>query len=385
MVGCERIKDFVGAVPVGDPVAKFCHEDTKTRSSFCHQDTKTPRKDGLWACLGILVGLLLVVGCSKSPTEKALDKGLEFFASIQREDGAICDTVNPLFDIWETVEAATAIYAVRKDTADETFRKAMQFLAANENPAGLLCHNVKCRASYCLETTSEYFILLADIYGPEKIQPRMDTIRKLQKPTGEWEIGNPDVLENKAFPSVTAFVLSAFEAAKMEPLYPKAAWTWLLQQQNAEKNWGKTWEYYGVKAYALWPVMRALRQENSKEFALPIQQTADYIFSAQQGKLYWDSGDPAQPKRISAELETALMLAAYPDLIGNVGHIATENGLQFLIQSQGEDGHWDGGFFPIPNARYVKEEYVFATARAMVALQMKLHERIGPGVMESEK
>ncbi len=345
---------------------------SQSAQSSCYSEDQDSRKRfHAIALFALLIYFLCLVGCGKSPTEKALDQGVEFFASIQRADGAICDTVNPLFDIWETVEAATAIYAVRKDTADETFRRAMKFLAANENPAGLLCHNVKCSASYCLETTSEYFILLADIYGPEKIQARMDTIRKLQKPTGEWEIGNPDVLENKAFPSVTAFVLSAFEAAKMEPLYPKAAWTWLLQQQNAEKNWGKTWEYYGVEAYALWPVMRALRQKNSKEFALPIQQAADYIFSAQQGKLYWDSGDPAQPKRISAELETALMLAAYPDLIGNVGHIATENGIQFLIQSQGEDGHWDGGFFPIPNARYVKEEYVFATARAMVALEVK--------------
>ncbi|MBL0016305.1 MAG: hypothetical protein IPP17_07630 [Bacteroidetes bacterium] len=69
----------------------------------------------------LLIYFLCLVGCGKSPTEKALDQGVEFFASIQRADGAICDTVNPLFDIWETVEAATAIYAVRKDTADETF------------------------------------------------------------------------------------------------------------------------------------------------------------------------------------------------------------------------------------------------------------------------
>jgi hypothetical protein len=399
MVGRERIKDFVGAVLVRNRFVRSGHQDTKAPRfelysghqgtkipSFAlysgHEDTKTRSLTRFLGGFGILVGLLLVVGCSKSPTEKALEKGVEFFASIQREDGAICDTVNPLFDIWETVEAATAIYAVRKDTNDATFRKAMQFLAGHENSAGLLCHNVKCRASYCLATTSEYFILLAEIYGPEKIQPRMDTIRKMQKPTGEWEIGNPDVLENKAFPSVTAFVLSAFEAAKMEPLYPDAAWTWLLRQQNSEKNWGKTWEYYGVEAYALWPSMRALQQKNLKEFALPIQQAADHIFSAQKGKSHWESGDPTQLKRVSAELETALMLAAYPDLVGNVGHQATENGIQFLIERQAADGHWDGGFFPIPNARYVKEEYVFATARAMVALEMKLHEKNGPGIIE---
>ncbi|HEX2899309.1 MAG TPA: prenyltransferase/squalene oxidase repeat-containing protein [Bacteroidia bacterium] len=326
--------------------------------------------------------LLATVGCGSSPTEAARQKGADFLAGIQREDGAICDTVNPLFDIWETVEAATAIHAVRKDTADPTLRKAMQFLARHENSAGLLCHNVKCRASYCLETTSEYFILLADMYGPQKIQSRMDTLRKLQKPSGEWDIGNPDVLENKAFPSVTAFVLAAFQAAKQEPIFKDAAWAWLLGQQNSEKNWGKSWEYYGVEAYALWPVMRAMRQQGSKESALAIQQAADYIFKAQQGKLQWDSGDPAQPKRISAELETALMLAAYPDLIGNVGHQATENGIRFLLERQQPDGHWDGGFFPIPNARYVKEEYVFATARAMMALEMKSHEQKGLGVME---
>ena len=42
--------------------------------------------------------------------------------------------------------------------------------------------------------------------------------------------------------------------------------------------------------------------------------------------------------------------------------------IDFLLKSQKKDGSWEGGYFPIPNNRYTKKEYVFATSLALIAL-----------------
>ncbi len=322
--------------------------------------------------LAMLVCLALGA-CRQSPQVQAIDRGYAFLAGIQRADGAICDTVNPLFDIWETVEAATAIWNCYGDASDPVLTKALQFLKTNENKDGLLCHNVKCRKDYCLETTAEYVILLADIAGKEVVQTRMEVVKKLQKTSGEWEIWNPDVLENKAFPSVTAFVLAAFQSAEMAPLYPDAAWAWLIAQQNAAGNWGATWEYYGCTAYALWPVLRALKAAHSPASKEAIRKAIDAIDRDQKESSYWDATVENNPKKVSRALQTALVVNALPDIDAPKALQVTTNGIHFLLAQQQPDGHWDGGNFPIPNARYNKSEYVFATARAMVAL----HPRLG--------
>ncbi len=311
-------------------------------------------------------------GCRQSPERMAMERGADFLAQIQRADGAICDTVNPLFDIWETVEAATALWECYHDADHPVLQRALAFLKTHENPEGLLCHNVKCRASYCLETTSEYLLLLAQIQGKEAIQSRMARIQQLQKPSGEWEIGNPDVLENKAFPSVTAFVLAAFQAAEMQPLYADSAWAWLLRQQNADGNWGMAWEYYGCTAYAMWPAMRALKQADFPGTKAAMDKAMDYIYLHKKEFLFWDETLPNSPKNVSRELQTALVLNSLPDLDEHRTYQSATSGLQFLLAQQKPDGHWDGGHFPIASARYNKEEYVFATARAMVAIQFQI-------------
>jgi hypothetical protein len=41
---------------------------------------------------------------------------------------------------------------------------------------------------------------------------------------------------------------------------------------------------------------------------------------------------------------------------------AFTKGMDFLLKTRLPNGSWDGGFFPIPNTRYKKREYLFATA-----------------------
>jgi hypothetical protein len=319
-----------------------------------------------------MLACLVLGACKQSPQVQAIDRGYAFLKTVQRANGAICDTINPLFDIWETVEAATAIWNCYGDASDPVLTKALQFLKTHENKDGLLCHNVKCRNSYCLETTSEYVILLASIDGKKSIQARMEVVKKLQKPSGQWEIGNPDVLEYKDFPSVTAFVLRALQSAEMAPLYPDAAWAWLMAQQNADGNWGATWEYYGCTAYALWPVLQALKAAGSPASKAAMHKAVAAIDRDQQASSYWDATVSSSPKQVSRALQTALVVNALLGVDNPMAREAAASGTDFLLAQQQPDGHWSGGNFPIPNARYNKSEYVFATAQAMVALHAQL-------------
>ena len=298
-------------------------------------------------------------------------KGTTFLKYIQRSNGAICDTTNPLFETWETILAVSAIYRSDADTNDMVVKKGLSFLKKNENAEGLICHNQKCRQSYCIETTAAYFNLLKLTGKNENITKRLKKIAALQKPGGEWEIGNPDVRIEKDFPSVTAFVLNLFHDADLETDHKKEALIWLLKKQTIRGDWGKAWEYYGCSGYALWPVLEVLQHENSTEAGLAKNKAIAFILSGQNSDGSWFYKDPLFEKQTSAALQTALMLSALQHA-GETNTEAVLKGINFLVNSQQKQGNWNGGYFPVPEKRYTKEEYVFATALAIDVMQTYL-------------
>lgn len=298
---------------------------------------------------------------------KAIDKAKNFLHQIQRKDGAICDTINPLFDTWETVLVAKVLAEWKSDSQDVVLEKAMAYLFLNENKNGLLCHNQKCKAAYCLETTSEYFLLLKHLQDTLTLKERISTLINLQKKEGNWEVGNPDVLEQKAFPSVTGFVLGILE--EKDSVARKKAVSWLISQQNAEGHWGNTWEYYDCPAYPLWVNLRALSHFSHSSATIATQKARDYILKSQEKDGCWNFKGSSNPKKPSPELQTALMLSALTYTNVAFTDSAFTKGIDFLLAHQQANGSWDGGYFPINNARYVKKEYIFATTRAMSVLQ----------------
>jgi squalene cyclase len=300
-------------------------------------------------------------------TKKAIEKAGNFLQHIQRADGAICDTANPLFDSWETILAATALFNINPDTNAHVFKRSLSFLRMNENPDKLICHNQKCRAGYCLETTSLYFSLLLKTGDRANVQERLKKIISFQNETGEWEIGNPDVREQKDFPSVTAFVLAILGEAGKEPVLNEQAYDWLLGKQHNEGHWGYGWEYYGCPAYTLWASMKALKYNNSPAAISAKEKAIQYISSRQQENGSWHFIEPKYQKQTSPVLQTTFMLLALQEA-GAGNWTVLNKGVNFLLQQQTENGNWDGGYFPIPSAQYIKEEYVLATSLAILVL-----------------
>lgn len=325
--------------------------------------------------LKLLIGcvfMLLITSFSFIKNQKldltineSIKKASQFLKHIQRSDGAICDTTNRLFDTWETIIATSALLEAEKDTSHYICKKALSYLKNNENNNGLICHNSKCKQAYCLETTSVYYLLLLQIGDVQKVKFNLKKIGNLQKSTGQWEIGNPDVREQLSFPSVTAFALSVYSSLNLKPSYENEALNWLIKTQKTQGNWGTAWEYYGNAAYAIWPIMKI--KKGNKNFMQAKQKANEYIINTQLKDGSWNL-DSTTSKAISIELQTSLMLNSLQnyDELQNAKPI--KKAIDFLLKSQKKEGSWEGGFFPIPNNRYEKKEYVFATSLALIAL-----------------
>ncbi len=295
----------------------------------------------------------------------AINNGALFLKNIQRTDGAICDTTNALFDVWETIIAATAIYDLTKDTNDLAFKKAIAFIRLNQNSNGLICHNQKCKKEYCLETSAAWFLLLIKTGHLKTVKARLKIIDTLQNKLGYWEIGNPDVTEKKIFPSVTGFILSIYKAAGVTPPNEKKAYDWLVSQQNAEGHWGAAWEYYNCPAYATWAIKPGLSKNTTHTKAF--LKMNDYLLASQKKDGSWFYTDTFFDKCPSAELQTAFYLQSLNETAKN--EIAINRAVEFLYNAQKKDGSWDGGSFPIKNKRYSKKEYVLSTALSMIAIR----------------
>lgn len=323
---------------------------------------------------GFILHMYVWTLCAQTSDEiqAAIGRGEQFLLGIQQKGGAICDTVNPLFDLWESVCVAQALYDKHSSAQNPDYLRLWDFIRANENPSGLLCHNRKCREGYCLETSSVYFSVLAEMDSLALVKRNLGLVASLQKQTGAWDIGNPNVRERRDYPSVTGFVLEMFYVSGTMP--PKPAWQYLAETQNAAGHWGDAWEYYGCPAYALWANTRALSHYKAEEAVHhALARAAHFVAQTQQADGSWFVGIAPPHKQPSACLQTAATLLSLPYLEMEDKLTIQQKGIQFLLQNQQASGAWDGGFFPIPSDTYEKREYVFATALALQAMKQYLN------------
>lgn len=301
-------------------------------------------------------------------TDSAIHRAVRSMTTLQREDGAICDTLNPLFSVWETILAATALLEHRRDKPNPELQKALVYLKQLENAEGLICHNEKCKSTYCLETSAFYFSLLRKTGDSLQVAGRLPFLLNLQKPEGDWDIGNPDVNERRNFPSVTAFVVSLLGETNQGYKSQQDGLAWLVRQQNLEGHWGAAWEYYGCTAYALWAGMKAFKGHAEPAIGQARERALQYIVSQQREDGRWDFDEVSSLKRISPELQTLFMLNALQEA-GEQNHPALRKGIDYILKQQQVSGIWNGGYFPVPEQRYRKEEYVLATALAIMVLE----------------
>jgi squalene cyclase len=301
---------------------------------------------------------------------EARDRAVHFLLSQQREDGSFADSSNALFNVWETILVADALQTVNQPEAQDALSRARAFLRASENPQGLICHNSKCQAATCVETSAYYIWLLADD-SLSDVKQKLALLANLQNPNGSWFVLNPDVHERTDYVSVTAFVVNLFARFNFSDFNKKGALDYIAGQQLPEGSWGQSWEYYNVPGYAFWQCMEALK--NEADYAENYALGLDHILRTQHKDGSWYYRDPAIPNCTSPELQTALMLQTLEASASPTAIEARNKGLLFLLDGQLPHGGFQGGNFPIQNPRYKKAEYLFATALALKAIQLALN------------
>lgn len=310
--------------------------------------------------------LLLLATAIESPARTradALADGRAWLRIQQRADGAIADRNNPLFETWETILAGHALHGSGDPRDRAALRAALRFLATQADPAGTVCHNRRCRGATCVETTAEYWRLRRVVDGTATPASVSVAVLALQEPDGRFRIGNPDVVARTDFPSVTAFAMTLVAT---DPSSMAAADRWLRQSQQADGQFGAAWEYYGTPAYAAWAAAQAWSGARSDVDEESRQALRDRLVATQEIDGSWPA--PAEAgATVSAELVTALSMLALQALDPDAEGLARAR--SWLLEHQAGDGHWPGGRFPIPNARYRKSEDVAATAWALQALE----------------
>lgn len=273
------------------------------------------------------------------------------------------DSTNALFNVWESIICLKALSTDMTSAQYKTngsLNKVYSWLKENSNSNGLICHNDKCKSSYCLET-SAMFLELQSKFEPEISQiKQLELIDSLQKKNGSWDVVNPDVQFDLDYPSVTAFLLNLNFNLNREFEGKEKAYDFLIHNLNSTDFWGSSWEYYGSPSYAIWQALPALSHE--KAYQKTVDSLAQEICKLQLENGSWDFQKNRSIHCISVELETAFILNALirlnkKDLLPTI-----EKGIAFLQKQQNSQGAWNGGYFPIPNQRYKKAEYLVCTA-----------------------
>lgn len=306
-------------------------------------------------CLLLLTAPFVSSGQTESAYAK---KAFAFLKSAQDSTGQFRDSLNPLFNVWETILVTDALLGKLPED-DPVIQRAITWLKTNENERGLICHNDACREKYCVETSSLYLQLLFRTRGHDIIDPVI-TLSQMQEENGSWKIGNPDVSSQVDFPSVTAFAVNLFLLTRYDDWNEQTAIGYLSARQLPDGSFGKTWEYYNCTGYALWQCMPVLKQYPQTG---AYKKAKAFILSQQLPDGSWN--DPEQTvNHVSAELQTVFMLHCLKDETDPPSVEAYRKGLTFLLEKQLPGGAWDGGYFPVPNERYKKREYLITTALA---------------------
>lgn len=290
--------------------------------------------------------------------QQAIERGEQFLRQQQQPEGSFRDSLNNLFETWETIIVTDALMD-HAASDDSSIVRALNWLHDHESPEELICHNQKCMQAYCLETSALYLQLTKRAFPQKSRTDQLQFIANLQQTDGHWEVGNPDVTLQTGFPSVTGFVLNLIESQEFATEKSEKARQFLAKAQLPDGSWGATWEYYGCPGYAFWQCLPALR--NAPEYADNVERASQFILKSQAEDGSW-MVPAASNNHISAELHTAFMLLALQGETDPASRQAFQKGITFLLKRQQENGSWDGGLFPIPSERYKKREYLVATA-----------------------
>jgi len=297
----------------------------------------------------------------KTTIEESIDKGIKFLLKNQKEDGSVYLENDKRWQVWETANAYLAVYLAEKNNK-KFLDKSINFLLEVQRDDGSYSHDVNFKKNhYCIETTSTCLQALS--INNENITKGINFIIDKQNPDGSWDIGTPEIIKYRKWPSITGFALNIlidFDRSKTNVIKGIG---YILKSQLKDGSCGSKWIYYDTPYYTLYPILSSLEKSgraNSKNY----QKAINYIVANQNSNGSWTEETTNKPKP-SIALRTSLALYSLLISPNENNKNTIEKGIGYLLNQQEDDGHWNGGFFVNwPN----KKEDIYVTSMSINVL-----------------
>ena len=318
-------------------------------------------------CLIIFASITLISlsGCrythipADTRIEDSITRGIRYLIDNQNDDGSISLSNDETFKVWETGNTILVIHTVNEGE-EQFLKKATGYLLSVQRNDGSFSYSGE--AIYCAETTAVCLLALA--LNGENVSTGISFILNTQSPNGSWEIGIPGI-KDRFFPSITGLELVTLMCLGIFNENVSSGIEYVQESQLEDGSWGTSWEYYDTPYYATYPNLLALKLyglETSDSYKRAVR----YIKQNQNQDGSWGRQIPDRP---SKALRTSLALNSLLISPNNSDLSSVERGINWLIENQSDDGHWDGGYFVGFN---LKKEDIYATNMAVLALKRYL-------------
>jgi len=302
----------------------------------------------------------------KIDIKKSINKGVKFLIKNQKEDGSLYLNNDTRWQVWETANAYIAVNST--DTKNKNFLdKSIEFLLDNQRDDGSFSHDVNFKKNhYCIETTSVCLHALS--INKKDITKGINFIIEKQNSDGSWDIGTPEIIKYRRWPSVTGFALNILIDYYSNKENITKGIEYILNSQLNDGSWGSKWIYYDTSYYTLYPILSSLKKsghENSPNYNNAIQ----FIKNNQNSDGSWIENTTDKPKP-SICLRTSLALCSLLITPNQNNIYKIEKGIEYLINQQENEGYWDGGYFVNwPN----KKEDIYTTSMSINVLTKYLN------------
>ncbi len=293
--------------------------------------------------------------------EMAIDKGVDYLISNQDKDGSISLNKDARWKVWETANAIITINSANKNKKS-FLEKSVNFLSNIQREDGSFYHTISSKKDeYCMETTPVCILALSA--AKKDVRKGIEFMLDKQNPDGSWEIGTPEIIKRRFWPSIAGFVISTLLHLKISSNQISKGIDFLIEKQQEDGSWGSNWVYYDTPYYPMHAILLAFELYGLNK-SMNYKKAVNYIFEKQNndGSWYIETTDKPRPSRA---LRTTLALNSLLVSPDNSHLESVEKGVKWLLGEQKSDGHWDGGYFVNWPG---KKEDIYTTSMAIRAL-----------------
>jgi hypothetical protein len=272
-------------------------------------------------------------------------RAVTWLAAQQQPDGALVLDGARAFEIWDTLQALSALQLEARHGGVRT--KAWSFVRENVRADGIAYHHRnRGTPAACTETTA-----FMHLHAPADLLPRQAACELLAQSTdGEGGVRVntdlstiPEPLQRYA--SVTGFALLLGPSCpdywhdRRAVLVARARS--LLRNPDALT---RPWQYYGTEYYALFHLVWGLERAKSLT-AADAGAVSAFLARRQRADGAIPSGAASPPSQTSEELHTVLALNALALLDGPGDKTVLAHGIRYLLARQQPTGQLSGGLF----------------------------------------